>query len=94
MNLGFFSITLPKCIPETHFIMNNEPVQKKEDDHFKEPEYPKGEYMGNIWGWKNSMIGAVIIFAFLILVVVRYCQVKPDSFYVRESMHMEKVDDK
>lgn len=69
--------------------MNNEPV-RREDDNFEEPFKPKGEHMGNIWGWRNSLIGAAIIIAFIILVVVRYCQVKPDEFYIRESMLIEQ----
>ena len=69
--------------------MNNEPKTDRKDDNFEEPFRPKGESIGNIWGWRNSMIGAVIILAFILLVVIRYCQVKPDTFYIRESMHLE-----
>ena len=69
--------------------MNNEP-KKRKDDNFEEPFKPKESYMGNIWGWRNSLIGGVIILALFILILVRYCQVRPDTFYVRESMHLEK----
>jgi hypothetical protein len=74
--------------------MNNEPVRKQNDDNFKELTPKNGENSGNIWGWRNSMIGGAIILAFLILVIVRYCQVKPDTFYVRESMHLHQNFDK
>ncbi len=71
--------------------MNHEPETNRKDDNFEEPFKPKdSSYMGNIWGWRNSMIGAVIILALFILILVRYCQVRPDTFYVRESMHIEK----
>ena len=70
--------------------MNNEPVRKKNDDNFEEIRPKNEEYSGNIWGWRNSMIGGAIILAFFILVIVRYCQVKPDTFYVRESMHLQQ----
>lgn len=70
--------------------MNHDPVRKTKDDHFEEPPAPNRDYVGNIWGWKNSKIGAIIILAFIILVAVRYCQVKPDNFYIREEgMHQK-----
>jgi hypothetical protein len=31
-----------------------------------------GEYIGNIWGWKFSLFGGVVIFLLLALVVYRH----------------------
>lgn len=73
--------------------MHNEPKTNRKDDNFDEPFKPDREYGGNIWGWRNSMIGAAIILAVFILVLIRYCQVRPDTFYVRESMHINKSNE-
>lgn len=79
--------------PEPYFYnMNNEPKYqpkpKPEDEETPVPDRFK-EYMGNIWGWKNSMVGLIIILIFLTMAIVRYCQVQPDSFYVRDIDQLE-----
>lgn len=36
-----------------------------------------GEYIGNIWGWKNSFISLGIILFFLSLMIYRYMTIDP-----------------
>lgn len=44
--------------------------KKKEPILFRDPF--DGEYIGNIWGWKYSLIGAAIILFFLTLMIYRH----------------------
>ena len=70
--------------------MDNEPVRKEKDENFKIPQLSKERAEGNIWGWRNSAIGGIIILIFMMIALIRYCQVKPDTFYVRDSQLIEK----
>ena len=69
--------------------MDNEPVRKERDNNWDMPELSKERISGNIWGWRNSAIGGVIMLIIFILVTIRYCQVKPEKMYIRESQVIE-----
>jgi hypothetical protein len=63
---------------------------------FKQKEEVK--YMGNIWGWKVSALGGVLLVALLALMVYRHVQlgVKPGfeetNFLMIEMMHKDRTD--
>ena len=43
------------------------------------PEDPESEYLGNIWGWKFSLIGLAVILFFLVLITFRWYQLGKPS---------------
>ncbi len=48
------------------------------------------EYLGNIWGWKFSLIGLALISFLILIVVIRWnnLEVKPDNLFTPESQNM------
>ena len=55
---------------------------------WKSREGEEPEYIGNIWGWKFSKLGAVIILAALALMAYRWYQVKDTPQYQREMQEL------
>ena len=44
------------------------------------------EYIGNIWGWKWSLISLAIILFFISIAVCRYMVVQPDRLIIPEEV--------
>ncbi len=47
--------------------MENNPIKAKKDPY-------DGEYIGNLWGWKTSLIGLAVILGLALLLFARYKQ--------------------
>ncbi len=56
-------------------------------DSLKSQEEEEAEYMGNIWGWKFSLIGLAVISFLIIVVFVRWnnLEVKPDNLFTPDA---------
>ncbi len=52
-----------------------------------------GEYIGNIWGWKNSYIGLVIISLMLALMIYRHATIEavPEANETQEILQNDTI---
>jgi predicted MFS family arabinose efflux permease len=44
------------------------------------------QYIGNIWGWRNSMIALIIILIVIGIALCRYVMIKPERFIMPEKI--------
>ena len=61
-----------------------------EDKLERTQEEEEAEYLGNIWGWKFSLIGLAVISFLIIVVIIRWnnLEVKPDNLFTPEGQKM------